>query len=79
MNEITSLLLLYHMLCYTDFVPEASTRYIMGWSFILVTCSNLVFHFIMLGKNSLVNLKAKFIIKCSRKKGTDIVKEEENK
>ena len=74
-NEVTTVLLLYHMLCYTDFVPDPWTRYIMGWSFILVTCGNLIIHVTLLARNSLVNLKNKFVEKCSRKKETE--KEEE--
>ena len=47
-NEITSIFLLYHMFTFTDWLPLASTRYIMGWSFIVFTCANLLTHVLLL-------------------------------
>lgn len=49
MNEITSIFLLYHMLTFTDWV-EVEERYLMGWSFIAVTSTNLAIHFLLLMK-----------------------------
>lgn len=63
MNEVTSLLLLYHMLTFTDWVPRAETRYVMGWSFIGITSGNLAIHMLLLIRNSINDIKSKCEIK----------------
>ena len=79
MNEITSILLLYHMFCFTDWVPEAETRYLMGWSFIGITCSNLVLHVVMLCFNSTLNLKQRCLRLCTAKaKGKEEIKKKKS-
>ena len=47
-NEVTTIFLLYHMFTFTDWLPLASTRYIMGWSFIIFTSANLLVHVLLL-------------------------------
>jgi len=44
MNEATNFILLYHVILFSGFIPEAEDRYIMGWSFIAFTVANLVVH-----------------------------------
>ena len=53
LNEITTVFLLYCMLCFTDWVPGADTRYTIGWVFILITCTNLLIHLSLLAKNGI--------------------------
>ena len=55
LNEVTSVFLLYHALIFTDWVPQPDVRYLMGWSFIAVTCLNLVTHFILLISDTYLN------------------------
>lgn len=52
MNELTSILLLYHLFTFTDWIPDASKRYMMGWSFIVIMACNLGVHFFILSRNS---------------------------
>lgn len=53
-NEVTSVFLLYCLLCFTDWVPLAETRYTMGWVFIFVIGANLAVHVIALCKNKVL-------------------------
>lgn len=49
LNEVITLLVLYHILCFTAFVPEPETRRIMGFSYIGSLCVLAIVHiFIML-------------------------------
>lgn len=66
MNEITSIILLYHMFSFTDWVPEASDRYIMGWSFIVFTSLNLICHLIILARNQIFQFKYKILTRCRK-------------
>ena len=58
-NEVTTLLLLYHLFMFTDWIPMATIRYLMGWSFIAVTVMNLMFHLGSMVVNTVGNLKKK--------------------
>ena len=59
LNEVTSLLLIYHLFMFTDWLPLAQTRYLMGWSFIAVTVMNLLFHLSNLLSNTVGSLRRK--------------------
>ena len=48
MNEVTNFVLLYHTMLFTEYVTTIDTRYLIGWSFILVTCANMLVHFSLL-------------------------------
>ena len=58
-NEVTTLLLLYHLFMFTDWLPKAKLRYLMGWSFIAITVVNLMFHLSSMLINTVGNLKKK--------------------
>mgnify|MGYP007004933791 CR=1 FL=1 len=45
-NDITLLLVTYHMWCFTDIVPEAETRYGLGKSFIGICLGNILVHLV---------------------------------
>ena len=51
-NEIIAILLCYFMLCFTDWIPRARTRYMTGWIFISVICVHLGTHLVILTYNS---------------------------
>ena len=55
-NEITIVLLTYHMICFTDFVPDANTRYPVGYSYIAFASTSLLIHIIIMMTNFLRNL-----------------------
>ena len=48
MNEVTNMVLLYHLMMFTEWVPEAKTRYAIGWSFICFFSANIFVHFSLL-------------------------------
>ena len=43
-NEICSYLLLYHLMCFSDFLPDAKVRYNLGYSYVFVAATNLIFY-----------------------------------
>ena len=59
LNETTCIFLCYHLFMFTDWLPVAQTRYIMGWSFIVVIVMNLIFHLFNLLGNTFSSLKRK--------------------
>ena len=46
MNELTSILLLYHMFCFTDWIPDANVKYELGFSCLMINsvslCVNII-------------------------------------
>ena len=48
-NEVISLVILYHMMSFSDAVQSAEIRYkIYGFSFIMTVCIYIAFHFTIL-------------------------------
>ena len=43
-NDCTLIVLTYSMWCFTDMVPEADTRYNVGYGFIVVSLANIAVH-----------------------------------
>ena len=43
-NEVTGLFLIYHLMCFSDLVPEPKDRYNIGYSFIAVAFMNVATH-----------------------------------
>jgi len=41
-NEACVLLVTSHLYCFTAFVPEVNTKFVMGYSFIAVVCTYLL-------------------------------------
>ena len=60
MNEATSFILLYHVMLFSNYVEDAETRYLIGWSFIFWTCLNMLVHFGLLLKDTYLELKDYF-------------------
>ena len=47
-NEGTNLLLLYHLMCFSDMVPQHQIRYTIGYSFITTASINIGTHLILI-------------------------------
>ena len=73
MNEVTSLLLLYTMLGFTDWIDDQYDRYNIGWPFSIIISLNLSIHLFFLGKGILSGCKTK-IDTCRQKKETKLLK-----
>ena len=69
MNEATNFIMLYHVMCFTDLVPEAENRYMIGWSFVAMICMNLMVHLTLLFKDTIAGIKESCKEKCCKKKG----------
>lgn len=52
-NEFSTLVLIYHLMCFTDFVPDVDTREDIGTSLIYTTCLSLGVNFIFIGSQAL--------------------------
>ena len=71
-NEIVAINLCYLMLCFTDWVGEADTRYLVGWVFIGIICSHLFTHLVLLLHNSFMVIKEKKREKKYKKRMVDL-------
>ena len=71
LNEIASMLVLYHVLVFTDWVPDPSVRYLFGWSLIgsasCVIGIHLFFMLRQIVKNFCEVLKKKVHVKAKKK------------
>ena len=47
-NEVTNLLLLYHVILFSGMIDNTEERYLYGWSFIIITSLNLCMHLLLL-------------------------------
>ena len=74
-NEVINLILMYHILCFTFFVPEANIRYLIGYSFIGFTVFNLSVHIILMLVEVFQSFSAAFkarLVKKTEKNPIDI-------
>ena len=67
-NEVTGLFLLYHLMCFTDMVPEPEDRYNIGYSFIAIAFINVAVHLILIIKTNYRVIRQKLHKKNSNKK-----------
>ena len=56
-NEVTNIILVYHMMTFTDWVADPETRYAMGFSACLCVCMNMTIHFYFLMLSTLQRLR----------------------
>ena len=56
-NEATILLLTYFLFCFTDLVPEAVTRYELGFVYIATNFVHLVVHIVIMLRSSFVKIR----------------------
>lgn len=68
MNEVTSMLMLYVMLVFSDWVPEPLVRYDFGWIFIGLFCTNVCVHVFFLLRDMFKYRLLKLYKKCKRNK-----------
>lgn len=68
MNEITSILMLYVMLVFSDWVPEPLVRYDFGWIFIGLFSANVCVHVFFLLRDMFKIWLLKLYKKCKTKK-----------
>ena len=59
-NEVTAIFLMYHLMSFSDFVPSAETRNMMGFSFVAFAGFNIAIHLIRIGRENYDKLKSKF-------------------
>ena len=60
-NECTCVVLMYHLMCFSDFVPNASTRSELGKSFIFFIFLNVSVHLFFMLKESYSKLKLRLM------------------
>ena len=68
MNEVTNLILLYQVICFSGLIPEAEDRYLLGWAFIASIGANMLVHFTLLVISTIVSLKDCKKRCCTKKK-----------
>ena len=82
-NEVINLILMYHILCFTFFVPEANIRYLVGYSFIGFTVFNLSVHIILMlvevFQSLLATFKARHVKKVEKNPIQNLDKDQECK
>ena len=74
-NEITTLFFLYHMFTFTDWVPKAEVRYLLGWSFIAFTVTNLTLHIVLVIKETIKNTSHKWKVAAHKIRVKKILKQ----
>ena len=62
-NEATNLILLYHMMCFTDWVGRPEVRFMIGYSVMTAVFCNMSVHFFFLIWDSLRKIK----LPCKKK------------
>ena len=50
-NELCCFMLLYHLLCFTDFVPDAQLRYYLGYSYVFFSAGCIIVHILFIIKD----------------------------
>lgn len=72
-NEFTNLVLLYHILLFSDWISDASTRYLIGWAFIGANAINMSVHFFLLLKETFASMKDWCKAKCCGVKDNQVM------
>lgn len=67
-NEFSTLVLIYHLMCFTDFVPDVDTREDIGTSLIYTTCMSLGVNFLIIGFHSLTLMVTRLKLRYLRYK-----------
>lgn len=67
-NECCCVLLMYHIMCFSDFVPRAATRNGIGFGFIVTIFANVAVHLFFMIQESYGRLKQRFMQKCCRER-----------
>ena len=56
-NEVTNIILVYHMMTFTDWLDNPETRYNIGYSVLFLVCLNISIHFSYLMHDTFLRLK----------------------
>ena len=67
-NEITILLLLYHLMCFSDMVPQHQIRYSIGYSYIVCACTDICLHLVLILRENIKVIRLKIKKKIFEKK-----------
>lgn len=67
-NEFYVLIILYHMLCLTEFVPDFNTQEIIGYSLVFSIFLNFGLNLILIGVDGLKLALRKAQLRCLRRK-----------
>ena len=73
-NEVTNLILVYHMLTFTDWVADPRMRYQLGFSVILCVLMNVSVHFTFLIASTIKKLRLNIIKKIAKRKALKLAK-----
>jgi hypothetical protein len=60
LNEITILILTYHLIVFTDFVDDPNLRYSIGWSALILTAINILTNMLVMITYSAISVKQNF-------------------
>ena len=60
-NEVCIVICIYHYFCFTDYVPNPETRYMIGTSLICVTLTCLALNAVLLVFFTLKNVKLSYL------------------
>lgn len=67
-NECTMIVLTYGLICFTDFVPEAETRHLVGYAYMGTSLFNIAVHLLFLLCSTCGNCKQWCKRKCCKSK-----------
>ena len=59
-NEVTTIMLLYHVTCFTEFIPSALTHALIGYSFLALMLGNMAVHLFFLSRSSIKGCMYKY-------------------
>lgn len=59
-------------MCFSDFVPDARIRYNLGYSYVFVAATNLVFYLGLMVKQNVKSLKKKMKKRAAKHKRKEI-------
>ena len=52
-NEVFTLLIIYHMICFTDWIPSVTMKFYIGYSCVAVNCLLLLINLILMLKSTI--------------------------
>lgn len=62
-SEATVMVVMYHMICFTPFIPEVETRFYLGYLCIVVVCQHLFVSFYIIGKQTYREARILYLIR----------------
>ena len=65
-NEVCSVFLLYHLMCFSAFVPDPMIRYNLGYTYVFVAAINLSFYLVLMIRQNFKSMKKKLRKKLAK-------------